>query len=70
MAIKVVNGFTDILKKSYPKKPNTEIVNRIYKFVDEISGISDGALWELSRDDGLISFLKGASSQGSCFTDS
>ena len=44
MAIKVVNGLTDILKKSEPKKPNTEIVNRVCKFVDEASGLGDGAL--------------------------
>ena len=58
MAKKVVNGFTDILKNSYPEKPNSEIVNRISKFVDEISGISDDVLWKLSREDGLIFFLK------------
>ena len=64
MAIKVVNGLTDILKKSDPKKPNTEIVNRVCKFVDEASGISDGALWSLSREDGLISFLKELARRG------
>ena len=64
MAIKVVNGFTDILKKSDPKKPNTEIVNRVCKFVDEASGLGDGALWKLSRDDGLISFLKELARKG------
>ena len=58
MAIKVVNGLIDILKKSDPKKPNAEIVNRVCKFVDEASGFGDGVLWELSRDGGLISFLK------------
>ena len=64
MAIKVVNGLTDILKKSDPKRPNTEIVNRVCKFVDEASGFGDGALWELSRDDGLISFLKELARRG------
>ena len=58
MAIKVVKGLIDILKKSDPKKPNAEIVNRVCKFVDEASEFGDGALWKLSRDDGLISFLK------------
>ena len=64
MAIKVVNGLTDILKKSDPKKPNTEIVNRVCKFVDEANGLGEGALWELSRDDGLISFLKELARRG------
>ena len=64
MAIKVVNGLTDILKKSDPKRPNTEIVNRVCKFVDEASGLGDGALWKLSRDDGLISFLKELARRG------
>ena len=64
MAIKVVNGLTDILKKSDPKKPNAEIVNRVCKFVDEASGFGDGVLWELSRDGGLISFLKELARRG------
>ena len=64
MAIKVVNGLTDILKKSDPKRPNTEIVNRVCKFVDEASGLGDGALWKLSRDDGLISLLKELARRG------
>ena len=64
MAIKVVNGLIDILKKSDPKRPNTEIVNRVCKFVDEASGLGDGALWKLSRDDGLISFLKELARRG------
>ena len=64
MAIKVVNGLTDILKKSDPKKPNAEIVNRVCKFVDEASGFCDGVLWELSRDGGLISFLKELARRG------
>ena len=64
MAIKVVNGLIDILKKSDPKKPNAEIVNRVCKFVDEASGFGDGVLWELSRDGGLISFLKELARRG------
>ena len=64
MAIKIVSGFTDILKKSYPEGPNAELINRVCKFVDEASGLSDGALWELSRDDGLISFLKELARRG------
>ena len=64
MAIKVVKGLIDILKKSDPKKPNAEIVNRVCKFVDEASGLGDGALWELSRYDGLISFLKELARRG------
>ena len=63
-AIKVVNEFTDILKKTYPEGPNTEIVNRVCKFVDEASGFGDGVLWELSRDGGLISFLKELARRG------
>ena len=58
MAIKIVSGLTYILKKSDPEKPNMEIVNRVCKFVDEANGISDGLLWELSIEDGLVSFLK------------
>ena len=69
MAIKIVSGFTDILKKSDPERPNTEIVNRVCKFVDEASSISNGALWSLSREDGLISFLKELARRGACFTD-
>ena len=64
MAIKVVKGLIDILKKSDPKKPNAETVNRVCKFVDEASGFGDGALWKLSRDDGLISFLKELARRG------
>ena len=64
MAIKVVKGLIDILKKSDPKKPNAEIVNRVCKFVDEASGFGDGVLWELSRDGGLISFLKELARRG------
>ena len=64
MAIKVVNGLIDILKKSDPKKPNAEIVNRVCKFVDEASGFCDGVLWELSRDGVLISFLKELARRG------
>ena len=64
MAIKVVNDLTDILKKSDPKKTNAEIVNRVCKFVDETIGFGDGVLWELSRDGGLISFLKELARRG------
>ena len=36
MSIKIVNGLTDILKKSDPEKPNAVIVNRICEFIDNI----------------------------------
>ena len=64
MAIKIVNGLTDILKKSDPKRPNTEIVNRVCKFVDEASSLSDGVLWEITEEDGLIFFLKELARRG------
>ena len=64
MAIKVVNGLIDILKKSDPKKPNAEIVNRVCKFVDEASSLSDGVLWEITEEDGLIFFLKELARRG------
>ena len=63
-AIKVVNEFTDILKKTYPEGPNTEIVNRVCKFVDEASSLSDGVLWEITEEDGLIFFLKELARRG------
>ena len=63
-AIKVVNEFTDILKKTYPEGPNTEIVKRACKFVDEASSLSDGVLWEITQEDGLIFFLKELARRG------
>ena len=42
------------LKKIIPEKPNAEITNRVCKFVDDANDISDGALWKLSREEGLI----------------
>ena len=63
-AIKVVNEYTDILKKTYPEGPNTEIVNRVCKFVDEASSLSDGVLWEITEEDGLIFFLKELARRG------
>ena len=62
MAIKVVNGLTDILKKIEPARPNTEIVNRVCEFIDK--GKDDknyDALWKFScleKGCSLIFFLK------------
>ena len=48
LAIKVVNGLTDILKKTYPNVPDLEIVNRVCEFIDKINDKNkNGQLWEL-----------------------
>ena len=36
MAIKVLNGLTNILKKTDPKMPDSNVVNWVYEFVDKI----------------------------------
>ena len=51
MAIKIVSGLTDILKEinqKSPNKPNNRLVDRVCKFIDEISEKGD-AVWDLSR---------------------
>ena len=53
LSIENVSGLTDILR-SVPKMPDSEIVDRVCKFVDDANDISDGALWKLSREEGLI----------------
>ena len=37
MAIKIVSGLTDILKEVNQKSPNNNLVDRVCKFIDEIS---------------------------------
>ena len=51
MAIKIVSGLTDILKEINQEslnKPNNRLVDRVCKFIDEISEKRD-AVWGLSR---------------------
>ena len=51
MAIKIVSGLTDILKEinqKSPNKPNNGLVDRVCKFIDEISE-KGHALWGLSK---------------------
>ena len=63
-AIKIVSGLTDILKEinqKSPNKPNNRrLVDRVCKFIDEISEKGD-AVWDLSRQkrsgEILFSFL-------------
>ena len=68
MAIKIVNGLTDILKKSDPERPNTEIVNRVCEFIDKGKDEKDyDALWEFScleKGCSLIFFLKELARRG------
>ena len=50
-AIKIVSGLTDILKEinqKSPNKPNNRLVDRVCKFIDEISKKECG-IWGLSR---------------------
>ena len=50
-AIKIVSGLTDILKEinqKSPNKPNNRLVDRVCKFIDEISE-KRHAVWGLSR---------------------
>ena len=47
-AIKIVSGLTDILKKINQKSPNNNLVDRVCKFIDEISEKED-AIWGLSK---------------------
>ena len=62
-AIKIVSGLTDILKEinqKSPNKPNNRLVDRVCKFIDEISEKGD-AVWDLSlqkrNGEILFSFL-------------
>ena len=48
MAIKIVSGLTDILKEINQKSPNNNLVDRVCKFIDEISEKRD-SVWGLSR---------------------
>ena len=51
MAIKIVKGLTDILKEinqKSPNKPNNGLVDRVCKFIDEISE-KRHAVWGLSK---------------------
>ena len=47
-AIKIVSGLTDILKEVNQKSPNNNLVDRVCKFIDEISEKED-AIWGLSK---------------------
>ena len=63
MAIKILNGLTDILKIIEPKIPYSKIINRVSKFVDKIhNSRENGALWSLSTcvkdGEALIYFLR------------
>ena len=68
LSIEIVSGLTDILR-SVPKMPNSEIVDRVCKFVDMVSD-NEEEIWSLSRKgkgkDGeiLISFLKELATKG------
>ncbi len=60
MAIKIVSGLIDILKEINHESPDKSIVDRVCKFIDEISEKGD-AVWDLSRQkrsgEILFSFL-------------
>ena len=62
MAVKVLSGLINILKKTDPKIPDSMIVNRVCEFVDKIHNCrGNGSSWSLStwEKDGqtLIFFL-------------
>ena len=48
LSLDIVSGLTDILKKINQKSPNNNLVDRVCKFIDEISEKED-AIWGLSR---------------------
>ena len=60
MAIKIVSGLTDILKEIKQKSPNNNLVDRVCKFIDEISEKKD-SVWGLCKQkrtsEILFSFL-------------
>ena len=60
LSLDIVSGLTDILKKINQKSPNNNLVDRVCKFIDEISEKGD-AVWDLSRQkrsgEILFSFL-------------
>ena len=62
MVINALNGLIYILKKTYPKMPDSKIINRTSQFVDKIhKSREDGSLWSLSTcvkdGEALIYFL-------------
>ena len=62
MAVSVLSGLTDILKKIDQKMPDSKIVNRVCEFVEKIhNSRGNGTLWSLSTckkgGEALISFL-------------
>ena len=48
LSLDIVSGLTDILKKINQKSPNNNLVDRVCKFIDEISEKED-AIWGLSK---------------------
>ena len=48
LSLDIVSGLTDILKKINQKSPNKSLVNRVCKFIDEISK-KDSGIWGLSQ---------------------
>ena len=48
MAIKIVSGLIDILKEINHESPDKSLVDRVCKFIDEISKKECG-IWGLSR---------------------
>ena len=48
LSLDIVSGLTDILKKINQKSPNNNLVDRVCKFIDEISKKED-AIWGLSK---------------------
>ena len=48
LSLDIVSGLTDILKKINQKSPNNNLVDRVCKFIDEISKKECG-IWGLSR---------------------
>ena len=49
MALRVLIGLTNILKKIEQKNPDSMIVNRVNEFVDKIhNSRGNGSLWSLS----------------------
>ena len=60
LSLDIVSGLTNILKEINQKSPNNNLVNRVCKFIDEISKKED-AIWGLSmferNGEILFSFL-------------
>lgn len=55
LSLDIVSGLTNILKKIEQKSPDNNPIDRVYKFIDEVSK-KEGGIWVLSMFEKMAKF--------------